>query len=172
MSDDELDGLLTPKEPAANDARRDAIFAKTLPLLRPSKVVKIVKVFALLAAGVAVGWFAKPTPPPERIVETVIEKVHVPVEVSPGEPLVELTPDRLELEAEKATERTASAKLFQKAGDAYLKANEIPSAIRCYRQHLAEAGADGRTVHDDDSWLLTSIKHSKRTENDHANAGS
>lgn len=171
MSDDELDDLLTPTESAAIVARREAIFAKTLPLLRPGKVMRFAKLFALLAAGVAIGWFAKPTPPPERIVETVFEKV--PVEVSsPGEMLVELTPDRLELEAEKATERTASAKLFQKAGDAYLKANEIESAIRCYRQYLAEAGADGRTVRDDDSWLLTSIKHSKRTENDHANAGS
>ncbi len=171
MSDDELDDLLTPKETAKNDARREAIFAQTLPLLRPGKAVKIAKLLALLAAGIVIGWFAKPTPTPGRIVETVIERV--PVEVpSSGEPLVELTPGRLELEAEKATERTASAQLFQKAGDAYLKANEIPSAIRCYRQYLAEAGADGRTVHDDDSWLLTSIKTSKRTENDHANAGS
>lgn len=172
MSDDELDELLTPKESTASEARREAIFAKTLPLLRPGKLVKTVRAFALLAIGIGVGWYAKPMPAPERIVESVIEKVPVPVEQSPVEPLVELTPGRLELEAEKATERTASAKLFQKAGDAYLKANEIESAIRCYRQHLAEAGADGRTVQDDDSWLLTSIKISKRTENDHANAGS
>lgn len=176
MTDDDLHALLTPHESPPDAARREAIFAKTVPYLRPARWRGVAKAAALLGIGAAVGWFAKPSPPvppPERVVETVIERVPVPVEVpSAVEQLVELTPDRLELEAEKTTEAAASAKLFLQAGDAYLKASKIESAIRCYRQHLAEAGADGRVVRADDSWLLTSIKNSKRTENDHANAGS
>jgi hypothetical protein len=176
MTDDDLDALLTPHDVPPDATTREAIFARSARQLRRPRWRGIAKAAAVLGVGVAIGWFAKPTPPappPERVIETVIERVPVPVEVpSPAETLAEVTPDRLELEAEKATEAAASARLFQQAGDAYLKASKIESAIRCYRQHLAEAGADGRAVRADDTWLLTSLKNSKRTENDHANAGS
>ena len=177
MTDDELDALLTPKAPTANDALREAIFATTLPLRRPRRIGKYFIAVGLFAVGIAVGWFAKPTPPPERVVETVtvLEKVSepVPAEVpSPSEPLVEFAPERLELEAEKATDPATSAKFYQRAGDAFLKASHVDSAIRCYRLYLAESGAEGRIVRLEDSWLLTSIKNSRKKEPDRANADS
>ncbi|QEL16091.1 hypothetical protein [Limnoglobus roseus] len=170
MTDDELDALLTPKEQPPDNGRREAIFAKTLPHLRPWRFRRLAWP-AVFAAGLAVGWFAKPTPPAERIVETVIEKEFVPVPQSPGEQLVQRPPDRLELDAEMATDPATSAKLFQQAGDAYLKANKLESAIRCYRQYLGDAGPDGQAVRVEDSWLLTSLKNSKRKDGDHANDG-
>ncbi len=171
MTDDELDALLTPSDPPLDDGRREVIFAQTLPRLRPWRFRRLAWP-AVFAAGLAAGWFAKPTPPPERIVETVIEKEYLPAEPpATNEPLAQRPPDRLELDAEMATDPATSALLFRQAGDAYLKANQIESAIRCYRQHLGEAGADGRIVRADDSWLLTSIKNSKRKDDDHANDG-
>jgi hypothetical protein len=166
MSDDELDELLAPK--SATTDRREAIFMETLPELgRRRRYSWLPCGIGLVALGFGAGWYVKPVPPPERIVETVFERV--PVEApSHNEPFAELSPGRLELEAE----RTDSAILFRRAGDAYLKASAIESAIRCYRQYLEGSGADGLAFHPDDSWLLASIKISHRKENDHANAGS
>jgi hypothetical protein len=125
-------------------------------------LTKAVAVVAVFAAGVSVGWVAKPTP--TSVVERELIPVPVPLLLPAEEPqsvgpVAELSPARLELEAEKATDRPASAKLYRQAGDAYLARTEIESAVRCYRNHLAEAGADGLGVAADDSWLLTSIKN-------------
>ncbi|MGL4424251.1 MAG: hypothetical protein ACRCZF_26585 [Gemmataceae bacterium] len=171
MTDEQLDELLTPS-PAAIDSR-EAIFARTLPQLRtvPGSWRQPLIGSCLLLMGFGIGWLMKPVPPPpppERIIETVIEKVLVPQSVP--EPVAERTPDQWELQAEMATDRVQSAKLYQQAGDAYLQARQIESAIRCYRLYLAEAGPAGEVMGNDDSWLLASIKNSKRTEKHHAKA--
>ena len=93
MTDDELDALLTPKDVPPGEDRRDELFAKTLPYLRPWRLRRLAGP-AVFAAGLLVGWFAKPTPPPERVVETVIEKEFVPVPApTTNEPLAVRPPD-------------------------------------------------------------------------------
>jgi len=88
----------------------------------------------------------------------------VPAGGSPGE-AIPLAAADLELEAEKATDRTASARLYRRAGDKYLaELNDIPSATRCYSLYLAEAGPAGRPVAADDSWLLTRMKTSRTAQ--------
>lgn len=171
MTDDEIDELLTPIEAPANVALRERLFARTWALHRRKRYLRrgsaMLGIAAIFVAGGAVGWYGKPTPPP--VIEREIEKVFVPV---PTEPKVSrddlvMTPEQLELEAEKARDPAQCASLYKQAGDAFLRMRRVEAAMRCYRQHLAEGGF--AAIRSDDSWMLMNLKQSQK-ENDHAKA--
>ena len=68
------------------------------------------------------------------------------------------SPDALEQMAELAETRAESAKFYRSAGDAFLKQNNVPEAIRCYRLHLRAKENNQLALADGDSWLLMSLK--------------
>lgn len=160
MTDDELDDLLTPKVAPANPQWLDAVRLRSQPR-RPWAFRRWIAALLFVTIGFTAGWYLKPAPPPQTIIETVIERVPVPEPISQPEVLAALTADQLEVEAERTTDRDQSARLFRQAGDEYLKSNAIESAMRCYRQHLDELGPEGLAVRNEDSWLLSSIKNSR-----------
>ncbi len=171
MTDDELDSLLMPTDAPANDALRERLFAQTWARHRRNRLLRrsfaMLGIAAIFLAGGAVGWYGKPTPPP--VIEREIEKVFVPV---PTEPKVSrddlvMTPEQLELEAEKARDPAQCASFYKQAGDAFLRVRRVEAAMRCYRQHLSEGGVS--TIRSEDSWMLINLKQSQK-ENDHAKA--
>lgn len=58
--------------------------------------------------------------------------------------------------------------LFRKAGDEYLQANDVKSAVRCYKGALDGASDDELKVTVNDNWLLMSLKEAKLEEKRYA----
>jgi hypothetical protein len=169
---DDLDALLRPRPAPADTAVKEALFRRAAGVLawrRRLRRAATAAVWGLVfAAGVGVGWYVKPEPPPFTPVIPVVVTVPVPVPIPPGVSPGEtglLGAADLELEAEKAIDRAASARLYRQAGDKYLaELNDISSATRCYALYLAEAGRSGLGVTADDSWLLIRIKVSRTAQ--------
>ena len=172
----DLDDLLAPVPAPDDPARKEAIFRATLPrLTRRLRIRRWLGYAAMLAIGAAGGFFAKPTAPPEVVTVTVEVPVLVPVPAAvpvpvPESPGVEVAKSgtQLELDAEQADDRAACAKLYRAAGDRFLAERDVSNAMRCYRLHLNEAGAAGRSADAADSWLLVQLKVSHTKENANA----
>ena len=173
MTPDDLDDLLAPSPPTPGHARvRDAILRATTRRVARTKWFRrsrtAMAAAILLAAGVAVGWFAKPAPPTP---EPAVYPVPVPVFTTPEPPPtsageVLASAERVELQAEQAVDPAESARLYRLAGVRYEDRAEYGQAARCYRLHLLAAGPTGRAVSTDDSWLLISVKTTLRKETD------
>ncbi|MFT3880640.1 MAG: hypothetical protein QM703_13375 [Gemmatales bacterium] len=86
-------------------------------------------------------------------------KQTVPSSTAPETPPL-LTAAQLELQAEKSDDPAQSAQLYRQAGDRFLEAQDLRSALRCYRIHLNEGGPDVKAVLSSDSWLLMNLKTS------------
>lgn len=178
---DDLDDLLAPAPNAPETpGLREELFRRTSGHLARVKWlrrgVKIAATAAIFALGVGVGeWRA---PARERIVtvrevETVTVAVPVPMVVpiaasapEPPAPVAALTAARLELDAEQTDDAPVAARLYRRAGDAYLTAHrDYANAARCYRLFLARAGEPALAPEPGDSWLLTSLKNAAFKEN-------
>jgi len=180
---DEPDDLLPLLSPSPDGAGGDraAILAATAGVLRRCwrfrQAAKAVGVLLVFAGGGAAGWLLKPTPEREVVTVTVTETtaVAVVVPLRPAEPEPADTPPSpaaLELLAEQAGTPAEAAKLYRAAGDRYLTdGGDYEQAVRCYRLYFRHAGDDGTSVSTDDSWLLMSLKTSKRKEKSNANPG-
>lgn len=159
---DDLEQLLhlPALEPAAPE-RQEALLAVTHRQLqrtrRTRQVLRMGLVAMVFVGGLGLGSLLfKPMPEGARLLPTQ----SVP---APATPL--LTAAQLELEAEKADQAPRSAQLYRQAGDRFLEAQDIQSALRCYRLHLTEGGQAARPVFTSDSWLLMSLK-TNRNEGD------
>jgi hypothetical protein len=159
-SDDELLPLLTPH---GGPIVTDEAFARSLRVLqsraRFRRVIKASALVAVLGLGIAIGWFAKPTPAVEP------SKPPVAIEEAPHDgssTFVALTPDQIEQKAELADDRGESGKYYKLAGDAYLARQRYDEAARCYRLfvNLSRETDLGK----DDSWLLCSVKITSKKE--------
>lgn len=177
---DELEELLSPTDAPETPGLGEQILLRTEAhivrakwLRRVSKTAATAAVFAL---GVGVGTWRTPREHlvTVRAVETVAVPVPVvvPVQVSapePPPPAPTLSASRLELDAEQADDALAAAKLYRRAGDAYLTAQQdYANAARCYRLFLARAGEPALNPEPNDSWLLTSLKNAAFKEKIHA----
>src|SRR5262245_11886063 len=165
MTDDEL---LTPKPAGANDALKASLLDRTSRHMRMTRRIRIarrvVAGFACFAAGVATA-FLRPEPQSVTAIATV-RTTTASAESAPAAPARALSPAELELEAEKATVKADSARLFREAGDRFLRDYaDFPGALRCYRNFLNEADPADRAVSSDDTWLLTSLKRAREQEN-------
>lgn len=159
-SDDELLPLLTPH---GGPNVTDDAFARSLRVLqsraRFQRVIKASALVAVLGLGIAIGWFAKPTPvvepvkPPDAIEEATQDG---------SSPYVALTPDQIEQKAELADDRGEAGKYYKLAGDAYLARQRYDEAARCYRLFVNMSRETDLAK--DDSWLLCSVKITSKKE--------
>ena len=178
---DDLLPLLSPR-PAGAVGDRAAILAATAGVLRRRwrfrQLVKAAGFLLVFTGGGAAGWLVKPTPEREVVAVTVTETtavaVVVPLRPAAPEPAdTPPSPGTLELLAEQAGTPADAAKLDRAAGDRYLTdGGDYEQAVRCYRLYFRHAGDDGTSVSTDDSWLLMSLKTSKRKEKPNANLDS
>jgi hypothetical protein len=165
MTDDEL---LTPKSADANDALKAALLARTSRRVRMTRrlriATRVAAGLACFAAGVATTFLR-----PESQSVTTVASVRTTVaafEPAPPAPPRTLSPAELELEAEKATVKAESARLFREAGNRFLLDHaDYRGALRCYRNFLNEADPADRAVSAEDTWLLTSLKRAREQEN-------
>ncbi|MBX9628473.1 MAG: hypothetical protein K2X82_32045 [Gemmataceae bacterium] len=180
---DDLDDLLgPPPAPAGPDS---ALFRRTERVLRRGRLARRVAragaVAAVFAAGGLAGWLAKPDRERVTTIEVAVasppDVVTVPVVVPVPQPVPDLpqssppSPAAAELLAEQADDPAEAARLYRLAGDLYLNdRQDYRQAARCYRLHLARAGAAGLAPAADDSWLLTSLKNAKFKESIDATA--
>jgi hypothetical protein len=165
MTDDEL---LTPSPADPNDVLKAALLARTSRRVRMTWRLRIAtRVAAGLAcfsAGVATT-FLRPEAQSVTVVASVGSTIAT-IDPGPPSPPRVLSPAELELEAEKATVRAESARLFREAGDRFLRDQaDYRGALRCYRNFLNEADPADRAVSADDTWLLTSLKRAREQEN-------
>src|SRR5262249_50800904 len=145
-----------------------ALLARTSRRVRMTRRMRIVTRVAVgvacFAAGVATT-LLRPEPQAVSAVATVRTTVAA-VELAPPAPVRVLSPAELELEAEKATLKSESARLFREAGDSFLRdCADYRGALRCYRNFLNEADPADRAISSDDTWLLTSLKRAREQEN-------
>jgi hypothetical protein len=164
---DDLDELLAPK-PGDDAALRDAVLRRTARVVRRRPWLRRAKLLAaaglLVAAGGVAGWFGKPTPQPvTEYVAVPVGVVLPPAEPPPQPPAEYVTAERIELQAEQASDPATAAALYRQAGDRFLTDhNDSPQATRCYRLFLMRAGPEARAVSADDSWLLIALKQDQR----------
>ena len=177
--DDDLAELLRPR-PASTDQEllKAKILHNTIRQLRAAQrwrtARRVVGIAAVFSAGLAFGWFVKPTE--TIVVQSQLETLVVPVPVlvlpfqeeSVPTPVVTDTAQQLELKAEIATDSKESAMFYRRAGDRYLKDADYGQAARCYKLHLNTAGADGQAVAVEDEWLLMSMKIAQKQETKNA----
>jgi hypothetical protein len=165
MTDDEL---LTPKPPRPHEGLRAELLGRTARRVRfvgRMRTATRVAVCLLCFAAGAATTFLRPAPEAQTV---YVEVPAAPAADAPGSPppvVRALSPAELELEAEKASAKAESARLFREAGDRYLRDYaDYRAALRCYRNFLDEADADALTVSPDDTWLLTSLKRARAQE--------
>ena len=153
---DELDEILKPKEvPTAPADRQARLLAGTMTQLKRTRRLRQVKMGALWVAvfliGVSLGWLGLQREPAQLAIQTT-SHANTP-ETTPL-----LTAAQLELQAEKSDDPVQTAHLYRQAGDRFLEAQDLRSALRCYRIHLNEGGPDVHAVLASDSWLLMNLK--------------
>lgn len=159
-ADDLADVFASVPLSAPDPTRQESTFRATAGVLRRARGfrrgVAGLGAVAIFAAGGAVGWLAKPTPPHVPIVSPV--PAPAPPPTTPTAPPEPLTAERLELLAELADEPSEAARLYREAGDRFLTDRDYENAARCYRRHLSAADADGRQLSASDSWMLQTMK--------------
>ena len=153
---DELEDILKPGEvPAASAERQAQLLAGTMTQLKRTRRLRQVQMGALWVAvfliGVSLGWLGLQREPTQLAIQAT---THAKTSESP--PL--LTAAQLELQAEKSDDPVQTAQLYRQAGDRFLEAQDLRSALRRYRIHLNEGGPDVHAVLASDSWLLMNLK--------------
>lgn len=153
---DDLDDILEPKEvPVSTAERQTQLLTSTIAQLKRTRRLTQVRSGALWAAvfllGVSLGWLGLQRDHTQLAIQTA------PQATAPEVPLL-LTAAQLELQAEKTDDLVQSAKFYRQAGDRFLEAQDLRSALRCYRIHLNEGGPDVLAVLASDSWLLMNLK--------------
>jgi hypothetical protein len=103
-----------------------------------------------------------------------------PVASSPSQPEIAAEPpdplaglSAVDLEWRALEGQGKRSELYRLAGDRYLKeANDVESALRCYRLALETGSQKDLPISPEDSWLLMAAKEARQRENRHANNGS
>jgi hypothetical protein len=171
MTPDPLDDLLAARPSRPDPARRDRHLAAADRVLARRRWLTRARtglVFAGVAA-VGLGLIAMTVPAPKSAPPAPEPEAHgvPPSPPSPAEP-EELTAAALEALAEQASSDAESARAYLRAGDRYAAEDNLPAALRCYRNHLDAASADGWEVRVDDHWLLMTLKTARRKERPNA----
>ncbi len=166
---DPIDAFLNqPTRSEATDCLQLSVFQRTARVLRHRRWLRRTGLTAGLAscyaAGILTMWLAFPSTPPK---EAVI--VQVPKESAPA-PKPSAPPDSPQPESALAMEWHAldstepRPDLFRQAGDQYMSADDLESAMRCYRGALESASPEDLQISPNDNWLLIELKKAKQKE--------
>jgi hypothetical protein len=164
--------LATLPLPPSTTELKERILAKTTRVIRHRRWSRRLAVAAGMAACYVAG--ALTVWPAARHVEMSTSSPAVasprPVpqpQPSPSRPKPAQSPSQLEWQA--IEDRHAGADLYRQAGDRYLnEAQDVESALRCYRNALARGGNEAFAISPDDSWLLVALKSSHSREENNA----
>ncbi len=173
---DDFDDLLTPKPPPPEPpALRAAVLHDAARVQRRRRWLvlsrRVAVLAAVYAAGLATMWYWSRDREPPR--PQVVERERPPAPEPPAPPPTPPTesdpyrhdpPERLEQWAFIATGEKR-AELYRRAGDGYLRRDDVQSALRCYRRALdGGTPADLAIRADTDTWLLMSLKMARLKE--------
>jgi hypothetical protein len=175
---DPLESLLTGISGETSEELRQTIQRKTLTVLRRRRWLRrsfwTAGLAACYAAGIVTMALLRP-PAPESVAATGPESEptakavpnQVPTEKEKSE-LVHRPETALALEWQALDSEQKRPDLFLLAGDKYLQANDLKSAMRCYRGALDGAKEQDLLITAKDTWLLMSLKEAKLEENRYA----
>jgi hypothetical protein len=131
-------------------------------------------------AGLLTSQLGTPTAEDRRVEVPQVSAPVPPVASLPSQPgIVAESPDPLaglsavDLEWRALEGQGKRSELYRLAGDRYLKdANDVESALRCYRLALDSGSQQDLPISPEDSWLLMAAKEARQKEKRHANNGS
>jgi hypothetical protein len=181
-----IDDLLQPaSSPAGDDALRPALLLRTTAILRRRRRLRQAAVVAALGTCYVAGiltmrlWTpaARPAGDPgiasrrgsEEKKRAAPRHPAVPNTKKPDPSEKPESPLALEWRAIDCPERRAE--LYRRAGNGYLEANDVASALRCYRGALAASAEKEWVISIDDNWLLMVAKQEKLKEKRDASNG-
>jgi hypothetical protein len=174
----EIEGLLTGALGQASEELRQAIQRKTLTVLRRRRWLRrsfwAAGLTGCYAAGILTMAFLRSPASPSTVSaapETELAAKSSPDQVTTEKEKPERVPppeSALALEWQALDSEQKRPDLFLLAGDKYLQANDLKSAMRCYRGALEGASEHDLLITAKDTWLLMSLKEAKLEENRYA----
>jgi hypothetical protein len=184
---DPLDDLLNPRPvPPGVDPLRQLLWSRTAAVLWRRRWLKRAAFAAALAACYVAGMLtmrlattpARPPADPElanRRPKERQEKRALPRAPTPPDrknpDMAEMAESPLALEWQAIDSANRRAELYRRAGDRYLEADDIPSALRCYRGALAAGSKKDWAISVHDNWLLMVAKQERQKEGRNAQNG-
>jgi hypothetical protein len=170
---DDLDDLLAAKPvPPEPPAVREVIVRGAARVQRRRRLLVRGRRAAVLAvcyaAGLASMWYWSHGPEkPEKVVaerETPPDLALLPSGVLSADPYRNDPPERLEKWAFTQT-GDKRMELYRRAGDGYLRRDDVQAALRCYRRALDSGSAEDLAIRaDKDTWLFMSLKMARQKE--------
>ncbi|HEY1377534.1 MAG TPA: hypothetical protein VGF55_12110 [Gemmataceae bacterium] len=168
---DDLDDLLTPKPPPELPGLRDAVLGDAARVQRRRRWVVRGRRIAVLAACYTAGlmtawhWPQAQLPPRPTVVEREPPPPPEPANPPPdADPYRNDPPERLERWAFISSGEKRVG-LYRRAGDGFLRRDDVAAALRCYRRALdGGTAADLAIRADTDTWLLMSLKVARQKE--------
>ena len=170
-----LESLLAgPSAGGAPIEFQQSLLRQTTRVLRRRRRWKQASYGAALAACYVAGLLTMKYVPasrnvhPDEIAHDTAQPNQVIVPPAPTPAPVEMaknaTESPLALEWQALDSKEKRPDLFRKAGDGYLEAGDVQSAVRCYRS-LLDSGSDKDTaIVGDENWLLTVLKDARQKE--------
>jgi hypothetical protein len=167
---DPMDRYLAALPVASSTAElKERILSKTTRVIRRRRWSRRFAVVATMAACYAAGALTLWPAGRHTEISTSSGAVASPrpePQLSTSRSTPALSPAQLEWQA--IDQRHGGADLYRQAGDRYLnEAQDVESALRCYRNALARGSNEALAISPDDSWLLVALKssHSKEESN-------
>jgi len=175
---DPVESMLRRQQGAASNELRGTIQNKTIGVLRRRRRLQRASWMTGMAGCYAAGIltmalmmpdYFKPRNEISAIPEIERGAVFAPVAKEPQNPNAAQPPETaLALEWRALDSPDRRPDLFQAAGDKYLQANDLESAMRCYRGALDRASEKELHINVKDNWLFMSLKEAKMEENRYA----
>jgi hypothetical protein len=177
---DSADHLLRQIAPTnAGELFRNALRIRTTQRLRRQRWLHRLKFVSCLAACYAaglltMGWLGSPRSGGEKgdttksSLSNTVATAPESTAKAPEPPAIDRTQSPVALEWQALDSVEKRPDLFRAAGDRYLEASDVQSALRCYRNFLDASSDQEAVIARDDNWLLTALKASKQREKSYA----
>lgn len=174
-SDPVADWLAASPPPAPGGTLEQAVWRRTQSVLRRRRWLRRSGYAAALAACYAAGLLtmkyvpASPVASPPTAARTEIQPeppaVTRPAEVPAPRPLPTEPASPAAIEWQAVDSREQRPDLYRQAGDRYLEAGDIQSALRCYRNMLDAAPEEDQAISPEtDNWLVIALKGDRQKE--------
>lgn len=167
--------LIEPPALPPAGALEQAVLERTQAILRRRRWLRRTGYAAALAACYAAGLLtmkyfpASPVISPAPVARTEIRPeppaITRPEEVPAPRPSNEELASPAAIEWQAVDSRAQRPDLYRQAGDRYLEAGDIQSAIRCYRNMLDAAPDEDQVISPEtDNWLVIALKGDRQKE--------